>query len=244
MRFSLIIVILLLLDDGRAIAHTITQTGAQLAVNADAVFPTRTFTTSGSTISFGDGAGLDNDVLMRWKIADAGSITTDTQISVTANVRRDTIDFDVWFGLYDQATWVGGAFTDNDTGTIQARDGSLQVSGTKISASGVYDLSTAPNMFSTGTSGDLKVDVLLLNSTADFAFTFDGTTVNFSRSFNRNADLSIILGLGDFDEHLTLNSMTVSSTAVPEPSSALIMTGVFGVGWIGNRMRRRKFGTL
>lgn len=216
-------------------ADVIVQTGAQLAANPNAMFPTRIYSVNGSTLSFDAGSSGSSDVVMLWKIADAGTITTDTHFSITANVRRDTLDWDPWLGLYDGSVWVGASFSDNDDGNIRAFEGNLFNGNTKVANGLLHSESSAPSIFAVGNSGELKLSVLLRATTADVSVTFDNTTLSFSRPFNRSAQLSLMMGLENQEEQLTINSIQFSSTAVPEPSSIVAFAVACGLGWLTRR---------
>jgi hypothetical protein len=109
-----------------AVLFSATESGAQLAANADVSFPTVMPTLNGTSLDFGIGAPAD--VLMTWMLLPA-SVRSDLHVEITLRYEELTLDNDPRFGISDGTNFQGGSRTD------QGFFGSLSSSLTATEAS-------------------------------------------------------------------------------------------------------------
>lgn len=222
-------------------AGTITQTGAQLLTNPDVTMPTQSPTLVGSALDFPTPGGFAYNTFLRWDLIDAGTLTAgspSTNITFSVDLERVVTDLDLFVALWDGTNAVGTYFSDNNNGQYVNRvfttDAVSSVANAQIPPTG-----SGGTMFAVGESGDFILSLDLDAASTTVTLSGLGASDSYTTSLlHRTQSLSLILLRDLSSDYYRLNSITVQSELVPEPSSLVLAAfGLAGFVLVASRRR-------
>ena len=222
-------VLILILASAPVSSGTITYSGSDLYNDPNVSFPTLQPTLSGTSLVFGTGSAPYSKLLVL-PLFPAGTLdtTSPTTISVSINFTRLACvtsfgcaggidDSDHNSALGDGSILLSGAAADGfgGTGTIRVY-GDLGITASPISSQIIFTNAGYPPI---GSAFDVNLLFTLDNTTTlDMSFLGGSALTSDIRGLDRSAAIDFVfLSENDAGEQHQINSITISSPAIPSP---------------------------